>query len=214
MKLEHHHRSSPPAPAAVRELIRSASAQKMKVSTVLHLMLVFAAALACSGCGGSLARHREKLWVQPAIAGGGWSAGDIESVTRAVDGTAVRYGLKKVPGIPPRHLLVVGKRITCSEHLSYLGSSYILSAFHTQKDSRGPIIVDMDHDPGCPMIWETKSRRMECTALWSGVSASLRDCFGKRVTEQPNPQGGASGRQPFGSEVDRTSAAAASRRLP
>ncbi len=212
INLKFWHRSRP----LLGALGRSAPAKKVTVSNVnvLHLILVFGAALACSGCGGSLARHREKVWVQPAIVGGGWSAEEIESVTRAVDGAAARHGLKRVPGIPPWHLFEPGRRITCNEHLTFLGSSYILSVFHTQKDSRGPIIVEMDHDPGCPEIWETNRRREQCRMLWSDVGGSLRETFGERVTEPPNPQSGANGRQPFSAETNRSPVTGASRRSP
>jgi predicted secreted Zn-dependent protease len=42
----------------------------------------------------------------------------------------------------------------------------------------------------------------------------LREMNGKSPSRPPNPQGGANGRQPSGSETNRTSAAAASRRSP
>jgi predicted secreted Zn-dependent protease len=42
----------------------------------------------------------------------------------------------------------------------------------------------------------------------------LRDMNAKSPSRPPNPQGGANGRQPSGSETSRTSAAAASRRSP
>ena len=43
---------------------------------------------------------------------------------------------------------------------------------------------------------------------------ALSGCLDRCQRERANPQGGANGRQPFGSETNRTSAAAASRRSP
>jgi hypothetical protein len=44
-----------------------------------------------------------------------------------------------------------------------------------------------------------------------GLAAALTVCFWRR---RPNPQGGANGRPPFGSETNRMSSAAGSRRSP
>ena len=46
------------------------------------------------------------------------------------------------------------------------------------------------------------------------LRVTWRELLGKDEGLSPNPQGGANGRQPFSSETNRTSAAAASRRSP
>jgi hypothetical protein len=161
----------------------------------LSLSLAVGVSVIGSGCSGrSLASHREKAWIQPGIAGGKWSPEEIKSLGAAVDAAAARHGLKWVPGIPPWHLFDLKRRITCNAHISFLGQDYILSAFYTQKESCGQILVEMDHDPGCPMLWETGKQRQDCTALWADVCQSLHAVFGERFTQQPSTESGVAGR--------------------
>jgi hypothetical protein len=162
---------------------------KIRTANLCYLLFVLIAVLACSGCvsAGSFNEHHEKMWVQPAIVGGGWAAEEIESVAGATDDAATRHGLKNVPGIPPWHLFHPRRRITCNNRLSLFGQRFIVSAFYTQKDRHGPIIIEMYHEPGCPMIAHTKRQRKDCTELWSDLRCSLVYSFGCRVTDTRKP---------------------------
>jgi hypothetical protein len=73
-----------------------------------------------------------------------------------------------------------------------------------------PLIVGrpVTHSFPILMVWQFW---FTLAVLWLAV---VIICWSLRFLRGPNPQGGANGRQPFSSETNRTSAAAASRRSP
>jgi hypothetical protein len=71
-------------------------------------------------------------------------------------------------------------------------------------------LLDPCAEAAIPQLVEI-SKQETSRAEWNPYATELLDLLKET---SPNPQGGTNGRQPFGSETNRTSAAAASRRSP
>ncbi len=155
---------------------------KRTTANNLYCILVLGVVIACSGCV-SPGPHREKIWVQPAVAADAWSADETGCVARVVDDVAARHGLKPWPFFHPKRL------ITCKCRLSFfqVADQYILTAAYTRNDRHGPIIVIMDHDLPYLMFCHTKKERECCRGLWNDLESQLRLAFGDRVTQTRKP---------------------------
>jgi hypothetical protein len=98
----------------------------------------------------------------------------------------------------------------------YDSDTYFRQAFRTEPSQVGYkapkvreyVIVEAEEkpwlEPGGTIVVINKEKAL---TVWDGVFFVL-------TRNAPNPQGGANGRQPLSSDTNRTSAAAASRRLP